>query len=104
MINSRHTIALEPVASKALASIGYDKEAKQLDVQFHSGHIVRYSGVPASVWEAFQAVPSKGAFWNAEIKRSGQFTGEKITGTCKCGDIGLLEQTCEECGCSTYQK
>ena len=102
MINSTHTIALEPVQSKTLATIGYDSDAQQLDVQFHSGHIVRYSNVPLSVWEAFQAVPSKGAFWNAEVKK--QFTGEKVTGVCpKCFDVGLLVQTCTECGASTYQ-
>ena len=105
MITTMHTIVLEPVTSTALAAIGYDLEAQQLAVQFPSGHIWHYSNVPLSVWEAFQAVPSKGKFWNAEIKKSGQFTAEKVTGVCgRCGDIGLLEQPCSDCGCASYQK
>ena len=93
------------VRSKALAAIGYDPEANQLAVQFPSGHIWHYSNVPLSVWEAFHAAPSRGAFYAAEIKKSGQFTAEKVTGTCgKCGDIGLLEQMCSDCGTATYQK
>ena len=105
MIDSTHTIPIEPVTSRALAAIGYDPDSRTLAVQFHSGHITHYANVPLSVWEAFQAVPSKGAFWNAEIKRGGQFSGEKVTGVCpKCNDIGLLDQTCGDCGCATYQK
>ena len=99
---SLDALPLEPVKSSALAAIGYEDGV--LYVQFPSAHVFAYHNVPISVWEAFQAVPSKGAFWNAEIKRSGQFPAEKVTGTCVCGDIGLLEQTCSDCGTATYQK
>lgn len=103
MIDSTHTIALEPVPSKALAAIGYDVDAHQLAVQFLNGHIRHYANVPLSVWQAFQEAPSKGAFYAAEIKRF--FTAERVTGVCgKCGDVGLLEQTCTDCGTATYQK
>ena len=73
-------------------------------MQFPSGHIFHYANVPLSVWLEFQRVPSKGAFYAKEIKRSGQFTGRKITGTCpKCGDVGVLGTRCTDCGCSEYR-
>ena len=52
-------------------------------------------------WEAFQEAPSKGSFYAHEIK--GQFTAEKVTGTCSsCSDVGMLGQMCEDCGTATY--
>ena len=105
MITHTHTIPLEPVTSKALAAIGYDPDSRTLACQFHSGHITHYSNVSLSVWEAFQAAPSKGQFYAAEIKKPGQFTAEKVTGVCgKCGDIGRLDQVCDSCGCAPYMK
>jgi KTSC domain-containing protein len=104
VISSTHTIALEPVSSKALAAIGYDADAHQLAVQFPSGHIWHYSNVQMSDWEAFQAAPSKGAFYAAEIKKSGKFTAEKVTGVCgSCKDIGLKATRCGDCGCADYE-
>lgn len=99
-IDSTHTIALEPVKSKAFAAFGYDNGT--LALMWHSGHIHHYQ-IDDKTWQAFQAAPSKGSFFAHEMRN--HFKGEKVTGNCdKCADIGHLGQKCAECGCGTYQE
>jgi hypothetical protein len=62
------TAARTPVESSAVASIGYSDSAGALDVEFHNGGVYRYVGVPRSVFDAFSAAESKGAFLNQRIK------------------------------------
>lgn len=101
MIDSTHAIALEPVTSSALSAYGYDEDAQTAAVQFRSGHIIHYAAVPTYMWEAWQAAPSKGAFYAHEIKR--RFSGEKVTGNCpQCDDIGMKGELCTDCGTATY--
>ena len=96
-----HAILLSPVTSKAFSAYGYEDGV--LGIQFPSGHIFHYKGVPPNVLQAFEEAPSKGAFYAHEIK--GQFAGEKVTGACgSCGDIGLLGHECGDCGTDTYQE
>lgn len=100
MATSRSLILLNPVRSSNLAAIGYDPEVLVLAVQFASGHIYHYANVPQDRWEALHAAPSKGQYYGREIK--GRYGAEKITGTCVCGDIGYLGETCEDCGTGQY--
>ena len=101
MTTKAHAILLNPVTSKALAAYGYEDDV--VAIQFPSGHIHHYRGVPSNVLAAFEEAPSKGSFFAHEIK--GQFPGEKVTGYCgKCGDIGLLGHDCDDCGTDTYQE
>ena len=95
------SIPLTPVQSSNLAAIGYDAEARELRVQFQSGHIYSYVEVPPETWAQFQAADSKGRFYGLSIK--GKYPTEKVTGACKnCGDIGLTGAQCTDCGCATY--
>ena len=57
----------EPVASESIASIGYDV-AEVLEVEFMTGAVYRYRGVPGDVYEDFRQAPSKGAYFNRHIK------------------------------------
>lgn len=60
----------EPVVSESIASIGYDDDAETLEVEFVTGAVYRYSGVPQDVYEDFRQAPSKGGFFNQHIKNA----------------------------------
>jgi hypothetical protein len=61
-------LSREPVASSTIAAIGYDESWEVLEVEFVSGRIYRYLGVPAEVFDALSAARSKGKFFNDHIK------------------------------------
>lgn len=52
----------QPVESAHVAAAGYDKETETLEVEFHSGAVYVYTGVPEMAYEAFMASDSKGRF------------------------------------------
>jgi hypothetical protein len=58
----------EPVASESIASIGYDDDAEVLEVEFVTGTVYRYRGVPEDVYDDLRQAPSKGAYFNRHIK------------------------------------
>lgn len=58
----------EPVSSRSIAAVGYDDDAEALEIEFVTGAVYRYSGVPQDVFEDLREAPSKGAFFNRLIK------------------------------------
>lgn len=56
------------VASSNVASIGYDASASALEVEFHSGAIYQYFGVPAHIHGALMRSVSKGSFLADHVK------------------------------------
>lgn len=56
------------VVSSELHSVGYDERENLLEVAFRTGGIYCYFGVPANVYAALIAAPSKGQFFNTRIK------------------------------------
>ena len=58
----------EPVSSSMIAAIAYDEETETLEVEFASGAIYRYRGIRQDAFEDFRAAPSKGRFFNAQIR------------------------------------
>jgi hypothetical protein len=56
------------VESNTLAAVAYDKAHKVLQLEFRSRAIYRYFGVPAPVYEARLAAPSKGKYFNRAIR------------------------------------
>jgi lysyl-tRNA synthetase class 2 len=56
-----------PVDSSIVKAIQYDALAQTLTVRVVNGLYV-YEDVPESVYRAFLAAPSKGAFYNAEVR------------------------------------
>jgi hypothetical protein len=63
-----------PVSSSSIASVGYEAQARVLEVEFVHGDVYRYQGVPASVVRAFLSAPSLGAYLNANIRDVYRFT------------------------------
>lgn len=67
---------LQPVDSTSVARIGYDRDAMEIYVEFHTGALYGYRRAPDFVFEAFAGADSKGAFLNGVIKP--RFTVRKL--------------------------
>ena len=57
-----------PVASSNIAAVGYDKEERILEIEFHHGAIYQYVNVPEKVYEELMSSPSQGAYFMNELK------------------------------------
>lgn len=58
----------EPVDSKMAKSIGYDKAARILEIEFNSGEIWQYLDVPAAKHFGLLTVGSIGKYFQEHIK------------------------------------
>jgi hypothetical protein len=63
------------VESTTLAALAYDEAREILQLEFRSGALYRYCGVPAPVYEALLSAPSKGRYFNRSIRGSFAFSG-----------------------------
>ena len=57
-----------PVMSSTIVAIGYDSATQLMEIEFNTGAVYEYSGVPASVHEEFMASASKGQYLHTNIK------------------------------------
>jgi hypothetical protein len=58
-----------PVSSSNIAAVGYDENSSMLEVEFKSGSVYRYFGVPAQHFRALSGGSvSVGRYLNTEIK------------------------------------
>ncbi len=60
----------EPVSSSAIASVGYEPATLTLEIEFHSGAVYRYLGVPERVYHELLAADSKGTYFVEAIRDS----------------------------------
>ena len=69
------TVRIErvPVESSSLVSIGFAREAHVLEIEFRSGAIYRYLGVPRTVFEALKKAGSKGRYFAQSIRGKYEF-------------------------------
>ncbi|AYY15582.1 KTSC domain-containing protein [Actinobacteria bacterium YIM 96077] len=58
----------ERISSSAIASVGYDAASRTLEVEFRSGAVYQYIGVPPSEYRRFMAAESRGAYLNTRLK------------------------------------
>ena len=56
------------VSSSNIRSIGYDKLANTLEVEFISGDIYQYFNVPEYLYQQFLSTSSHGEFLNSHIR------------------------------------
>jgi hypothetical protein len=61
-------MAREYVTSTSIVWIDFDAGARTLEIEFVSGGVYRYLGVPPATWRALLAAESKGRFVNEVIK------------------------------------
>ena len=58
------------VASSNIRSVGYDITTQTLEVEFQSGGVYQYYGVPEFLHQEIMKAPSKGQFLNQYIKNA----------------------------------
>ena len=63
----------QPVVSSNIAAIGYESGTNTLEVEFASGAVYEYLGVPGDVYDGFLAAESPGRYFAANIKGSYSF-------------------------------
>ena len=56
------------VESSMIRSIAYDDKDKQLGIEFQSGAVYAYSGVPDNVYQELMIAPSKGQCFLTTIR------------------------------------
>jgi hypothetical protein len=57
-----------PLASRAVVSAGYDPTSQALELEFASGRIYQYQGVPPGTYDWLLRAASKGAYVTRMIK------------------------------------
>jgi KTSC domain len=61
-----------PVSSTTIASIGFDRRKRELEIEFRAtGDVYRYFDVPGLEHSAFMAAESKGTYLNQVFKSQG---------------------------------
>ena len=64
------------IDSSVLASVGYDRGALTLEVEFKSGEVYRYANVPFSVVEQLMLASSHGRYFSKQIRN--RFRARKV--------------------------
>jgi len=59
----------DPVQSTALATVGYSKRLRALEIEFRNGAIYRYLDVPPSIYRDLMIAPSKARYYDENIRR-----------------------------------
>ena len=72
-----NSIALQPVQSSHIKSLGFDPRTNTMAVQFREGGIYHYHATPPQLYEEFLAAPSKGKFFRSAIKS--RFRSAKVS-------------------------
>lgn len=67
----------EPVESSSLRDVGYDPDARVLEVGFRNGGVYRYLDVPPEEHAALLAAESRGRHLNLHVKPV--YACEKVT-------------------------
>jgi len=58
----------QPIDSSAISSAGYDAGSRTLEVEFRSGAVYDYFGVPPRVWKSLLTADSKGRYVSRQIR------------------------------------
>lgn len=61
------------VASASLASIGYDANSRTLEVEFQSGAVYHYRGVPYGVAKSLATAQSVGGYFSRFVRTNYAF-------------------------------
>ena len=57
-----------PVSSDAMLSVGFDPSRLVLEIEFPSGVVYQYPGVPLTEYQGLMNAASHGDYFNARIK------------------------------------
>ena len=64
----------QPVTSSNIASIGYDSDSQTLEIEFHTGAVYQYFGVPSSVHAELMQASSHGKYFSLHIRKQYKYT------------------------------
>ena len=67
------------VESSNLKSIGYDPEQQILEIEFRGNVVWQYRNVPMSVWLELESAPSKGKYFQSQIRERFASTGYRVS-------------------------
>ena len=62
-------IKRDAVQSTALASVGYSRRLRALEIEFRNGAVYRYLNVDPAIYHEFMIAPSKARFYDEKIRR-----------------------------------
>lgn len=71
ILSTKHrwwTMIREAVKSSNLKSVGYDKSAEILEIEFNNGGIYQYSKVPENIFNELMKAQSHGKYFIRSIK------------------------------------
>ena len=57
----------QPVQSRMILGVRYNKQTKELDVVFHTGGTYRYKRVPRAVYEGLLSASSHGQYMHQRV-------------------------------------
>jgi hypothetical protein len=58
----------QPVKSRILRSVGYDESSKILEIEFHSGLVYEYLGVPPKVYKDLMSSDAVGKYFSDKVR------------------------------------
>ena len=58
----------QPVKSRILRSVGYDDNRKILEIEFHTGLVYQYSGVPSKVYKDLMHSDEIGKYFSEKVR------------------------------------
>jgi hypothetical protein len=67
----------QSVQSCILRSVGYDDAMKNLEIEFHSGLVYQYSGVPSKVYSDLMSSSAVGKYFSDKVRS--RFRAKQIT-------------------------
>ncbi len=67
----------QPVKSRILRSVGYNDSTKILEIEFHTGLVYQYSGVPPKVYADFMHSDEIGKFFSEKVRT--QFRTKQVS-------------------------
>jgi hypothetical protein len=85
-----------PEKAGQVRSIGYSPETSELEIEFSSGGVYRYAGVPRDVYDDFIHAESLGSFVATRIRGAYEFTRLHIEG---CSEWYHIEDCKPDCLC-----
>jgi KTSC domain len=62
------------VISTNISSVGHDEASQTLEIEFTSGSVYQYAGVPQSVYDGMMGSDSKGKYFHANINKTYPFS------------------------------
>lgn len=63
----------QAVVSSNIAAVGYESATNTLEVEFTSGSVYEYLGVPQEVYDAFMTAESPGRYFAQNVKGAYSF-------------------------------